>query len=72
MWLGDRSGKGKGGRMGNIKRDYFVTPQHCKTCNKNVSHIPKDCPELPENKKKRAEYLAREAVKAAETCKGGN
>ena len=37
---------------------FFKDQQYCKTCKKMTRHLPNYCPELPERKKRKAEFLA--------------
>ena len=60
------------GRKGNVHHLYFTEKQFCKNCNAKVWHIPANCPLSMEGKKRKAEYLAKQAAAAAEACKDGS
>ena len=61
--------KGGGGLKGNRNRLYWKEQQYCKNCDAKVWHVPGNCPKSMENKKRKAEELAKAAEEAAEACK---
>ena len=58
-----------GDQKGNPNRLYFKTQQYCKHCEAKMWHVPTNCPNSIENKKRKADALAKAAEEAAEACK---
>ena len=54
----------KGGMFGRTKNFwFFVEKQYCANCKKETRHLPQYCPALPNNKKRKADAIAREKAR---------